>query len=209
MSREKKKVVGGPVQRQCRVLSATCKLQGNRRLLSKLQSAKSALRERVLNTRSPERESGERGTPKPTAILSRAPQGASLFPLRTVEGVGPAQQVGLENLSLTSGEKLACPWARSSLETRKSPPEPLLGQDWCKVYKCSSGGRVEGSVGEPWNGSRSPACFPAFATCTHVPRSSPRTKYVHSSWEEGSIDTCSSRASVYLVICHLAQRLTG
>lgn len=61
-----------------------------------------------MEERSPERESGEKGTPKPTAILSKAPQGISLFSLPTVEGVGPAQQqqVGLENLPFLASSHL-------------------------------------------------------------------------------------------------------
>lgn len=61
-----------------------------------------------MEERSPERESGERGTPKFTVILSKAPQGTSLFCLLTVEGVGPAQQlqVGLENLPFLASSHL-------------------------------------------------------------------------------------------------------
>lgn len=110
-----------------------------------------------MEERSPERESGERGTPKPTAILSRAPQGVSRFPVLTVEGVGPAQQllVGLENQpslpgfipAFSSRERVTYPWAGSLLETRKSPPEPLWGQHWCKVHKCSSRTGLSESLG--------------------------------------------------------------
>lgn len=102
-----------------------------------------------MEKRRPERESGERGTPKPPAILSKAPQGTSLFPLLTVEGVGPAQQlqVGLENLPFLTSSHLHL-WGETDLplgglttgDQEKSIRAPLgTVLDWCKVHKCSSG----------------------------------------------------------------------
>lgn len=114
--------------------------------------------------------------------------------------MGPAQQlqVGLENLPFLASSHLDL-WGETGLplgklvagDLEKSSRAPF-GAGLVQSSQMLFWDRVECSVWEPWNGSRSPACSPAFATRTNVPRSSARTKNVHSSWENGSMDTCSS-----------------